>query len=113
MDEKTHFEQVPLEEVTKLLDQQRPSPEKAQRKTMFESNTEGAASIGSPRFDLFRVETSGEVCWMGTAENRVAAEKHLMPHAVGQASAQFILLDQSTGTQTYLSGADLGQSLAG
>jgi hypothetical protein len=64
-------------------------------------------SRGSPRFDAFRIEKSGAVCWVGTAENLAAARALLRPFALEQSSEQFLLLDQATGTKMTVHAAEL------
>jgi hypothetical protein len=64
-------------------------------------------SKGSPRFDAFRVEKSGGVCWVGTAENLAAARALLRPIALEQSAEQFLVLDQATGARMTVHATDL------
>jgi hypothetical protein len=70
-------------------------------------------SKGSPRFDAFRIEKSGAVCWVGTAENLAAARALLRPFAFEQSAEQFLLLDQATGGKMTLHAAELCSSERG
>jgi hypothetical protein len=69
-----------------------------------------------PRFDLFMVEQSGEISWIGAAESLQEAELQLRMHSHQLASTksvgQFLLLDQKTGTRRVVRAREIHEKEA-
>ena len=60
-----------------------------------------------PRFDIFRVDKDGSLCWMGTADDVAEAQKLVTQQKSG--SRDFVVFDLRTGSKMEMKSGNTQQ----
>lgn len=99
---KTHFEEVPLEVVKKVVEKNQ-----AGTKARMGPNDKDSPGIQlkgktmSVPFDIFLTETNGGVLWIGTAETVEDAQARVRELA-SRSPGEYFLLNQKTGNRLVI-----------
>jgi hypothetical protein len=100
---ETHFEQVPLEVVKKIVEEeakQEKTSEQA-RGTKKKKLEEDPGKIMTVPFDIFQAESDGSVLWLESAATLEDAKARIQQLAV-RSPGEYLLVNQETGNKLVI-----------
>jgi hemerythrin superfamily protein len=88
---KTHYEQVPLEVVTKNIEEE----------LRLQNASQTAQGSGVNRFDIFQIESGGSVRWLETVDSLEEVKARVQELGL-LSPREYIILDQQTGNKLVI-----------